>query len=185
MKSTQNIKCAPNHDVKILLMQNFWDWFRKTLERAGMRETSDPPPERKPPSFFCFLNISPFHSHVFLLSLSHSLWSVISQNFSWTHNLLSKKRHGSVYCGRSSCRPHRGGEDSIALFNHLVFINSHTWKEIGRVGDFLWDHVVPPNWVINLFQHLNLPNIQFTSGSRLIFCGSTPPGQQYGGKLTS
>ena len=35
-----------------------------------------------------------------------------------------------------------------------------------------------------LFQHLNLLNIQFTSGSRLIFCGSTPPGQQYGGQLT-
>ena len=68
-----SIKCAPNHDVKILFMQNFWDWFRKTLERAGMRETSDPPPERKPPSFSCFLIISPFHSLAF--SLSHSLWS--------------------------------------------------------------------------------------------------------------
>ena len=140
-------------------------------------------------------NVSPPLSLAFSISLHFTLMfscflslslSLISQNFSWTHNLLSKKRHGSVYCGRSSCRPHRGGEDSIALFNHLVFINSHTWKEIGRVvGDFLWDHVVPPNWVINLFQHLNLPNIQFTSGSRLIFCGSTPPGQQYGGKLTS
>ena len=41
-----------------------------------MRETSDPPPERKPPSFFCFLNISPFHSHFFLpFSLSLSLIS--------------------------------------------------------------------------------------------------------------
>ena len=38
-----------------------------------MRETSDPPPERKPPSFSCFLIISPFHSHVFLLSLSLTL----------------------------------------------------------------------------------------------------------------
>merc|ERR1712029_291359 len=38
-----------------------------------MRETSDPPPERKPPSFSCFLIISPFHSDVFLLSLSHTL----------------------------------------------------------------------------------------------------------------
>ena len=136
-----------------------------------------------PPLSLAF-SISLHFTLIFSCFLSLSL-SLITQNFSWTHNLLSKKRHGSVYCGRSSCRPHRGGEDSFALFNHLVFINSHTWKEIGRVGDFLWDHVVPPNWVINLFQHLNLPNIQFTSGSRLIFCGSTPPGQQYGGKLTS
>ena len=141
-----------------------------------------------PPPSFAF-SISLHFTLIFssFLSLSLSLISDQPKLFmdSQLVSKLSKKRHGSFYCGRSSCRSHRGGEDSFAFFNHLVFINSHTWKEIGRVGDFLWDHVVPPNWVINLFQHLNLPNIQFTSGSRLIFCGSTPPGQQYGGKLTS
>ena len=105
-------------------------------------------------------NVSPPLSLAFSLSLHFTLMfscflslslSLITQNFPWTHNLLSKKRHGSVYCGRSSCWSHRGGEDSIALFNHLVFINSQTWKEIGRVGDFLWDHGVPPNWITKYF----------------------------------